>query len=77
MGFYKLLTEIRETYNNIPVFITENGFASLGGLEDLDRVLYFRSYLNAMLDTIDEGSDIRAYTAWSLMDNFEWLDGYT
>ncbi|GBP05949.1 Cytosolic beta-glucosidase [Eumeta japonica] len=76
-GFSKLLTRIRESCNNPPVYITENGFSTRGGLQDDDRVRYYRSYLSALLDAIDEGSDIRAYAAWSLMDNFEWMQGYT
>ncbi|KPJ12244.1 Myrosinase 1 [Papilio machaon] len=76
-GFYKLLTRIREDYGNPPVIITENGFATKGGLNDEDRVTYYRHYISAMLDAMEEGSDVRAYTAWSLMDNFEWLAGYT
>ncbi|XP_045457592.1 lactase-phlorizin hydrolase-like [Melitaea cinxia] len=75
-GFYKLLTKIREDYDNPPILITENGFSTRNGLEDDRRVAYYRDYLDAMLDAVEEGSDIRAYTAWSLMDNFEWLDGY-
>ncbi|GBP05953.1 Myrosinase 1 [Eumeta japonica] len=76
-GFYKLLTKIRESYNNPPVFITENGFSTTGGLEDDNRIRYYRGYLSAMLDAMEEGSDVRAYAAWSLMDNFEWMQGYT
>ncbi|XP_026756863.2 myrosinase 1-like [Galleria mellonella] len=76
-GFYNLLTQIREDYDNPVVFITENGFATRGGLDDDDRVTYYKYYLNAMLDAIDDGSNIIAYTAWSIMDNFEWSLGYT
>ncbi|XP_041977592.1 myrosinase 1-like [Aricia agestis] len=75
-GFYKLLTKIREEFDNPPIFITENGFSTHGGLDDQDRIEYYKTYLCAMLDAIDEGSDVRAYTAWSLMDNFEWARGY-
>ncbi|XP_050670535.1 myrosinase 1-like isoform X2 [Leptidea sinapis] len=75
-GFSKILAYIRNVYNNVPVFITENGFASHGGLVDDDRVTYYRGYISAMLDAIDEGSYIIGYTAWSLMDNFEWWNGY-
>ncbi|CAH2104413.1 unnamed protein product [Euphydryas editha] len=76
-GLYKILTKIREDYDNPPIFITENGFSTLGGLEDDRRVAYYRNYLDVILDAMEEGSDIRAYTAWSLMDNFEWDNGYT
>lgn len=58
------------------MIITENGFSSFGGLNDDDRISYLRQYIDAMLDAMDEGSDIRAYTVWSLMDNFEWMRGY-
>ncbi|CAH2067288.1 unnamed protein product, partial [Iphiclides podalirius] len=76
-GFRKLLTRIREDYDNPPVIITENGFATHGDLDDQDRITYYKYYLDAMLAAVDDGSDIRGYTAWSLMDNFEWVAGYT
>ncbi|XP_052742538.1 myrosinase 1-like isoform X1 [Bicyclus anynana] len=76
-GFYKLLTEIREEYGNPTVFITENGFPTRGGLDDDVRITYFTEYLSAMLDAMEEGSDVRSYSAWSLMDNFEWSSGFT
>ena len=76
-GFHKLLTQIREDYDNPPIIITENGFATYGGLDDDHRVKYYRDYLEALLDAIDEGSNIIGYTAWSLLDNFEWMYGYT
>ncbi|KAL0849455.1 hypothetical protein ABMA28_013738 [Loxostege sticticalis] len=76
-GFYNLLTKIREDYDNPPVFITENGYSTRGGLDDDDRITYIRGYLNVILDAIEEGSDIPVYTVWSLMDNFEWMRGYT
>ncbi|XP_045512033.1 myrosinase 1-like isoform X2 [Pieris brassicae] len=76
-AFYKLLKSINEMYGNPPVFITENGRGNDGGLEDDDRVTYYRQYISAMLDAMDEGCDVRGYTTWSLMDNFEWLKGYS
>ncbi|KAJ8726563.1 hypothetical protein PYW07_001261 [Mythimna separata] len=76
-GFYKLLTKIRKDYNNPVVIITENGYSNHGGLDDDDRIAYQRKYQSAMLDAIDEGSNIAGYSVWSLMDNFEWMQGYT
>lgn len=58
--------------------ITENGFGTLGGLNDSDRVEYFKEYLTNVLDAKDvDGCNVTSYTAWSLMDNFEWSAGLT
>ncbi|XP_045781379.1 myrosinase 1-like [Maniola jurtina] len=76
-GFRKLLNRIKNDYGNPPVVISENGAGSHGGIVDDDRVQYYRGYLDAVLDALDDGCDVIAYTAWSLMDNFEWTSGYT
>ncbi|GBP54376.1 Myrosinase 1 [Eumeta japonica] len=76
-GLEALLAYIREKYNNPPVFITENGWPDRGGLEDDDRSAYIKGYVQAVRNAIDEGSNMLGYSAWSLMDSFEWNSGYT
>lgn len=76
-GFNKVLIEVKTLYDNPPVYVLENGWATTGGLLDDDRISYHRNYLNALLDAVEEGCDIRAYAVWSLIDNFEWFNGYT
>ena len=70
-GFYKAVKTIAKL--NVPIIITENGIA-----DDKDdrRSLFINRYLYALFKTIEEGYDIQGYFYWSLMDNFEWAEGY-
>ena len=73
-----MLVNIKEQYNNPVVYITENGLADVGTLEDDQRLIYLSSYMKAMLTAINEhGCNVKAYSVWSLLDNFEWEQGYT
>jgi len=79
-GFYKLLNWIRVTYDNPLLYVTENGYSDYDdvGLNDTRRVNYYNLYINNMLKAVLlDGCNIKSYTAWSLMDNFEWAQGYT
>lgn len=69
--------KINDEYNNPTILITENGFSTRNiSYEDEGRVAFYRRYLDAMLDAMEDGANIIGYTAWSLMDNFEWIQGY-
>jgi beta-glucosidase len=57
----------------LPVFITENGIATN---DDAQRSRFLVAHLRALLDAVDEGVDVRGYFHWSLLDNFEWHEGY-
>jgi beta-glucosidase len=61
------------TNGSVPLFVTENG---IGTTDDQQRIDYVRQALGGVLDAIDEGIDVRGYTYWSLLDNFEWALGY-
>ncbi|MEV8591501.1 GH1 family beta-glucosidase [Streptomyces sp. NPDC052012] len=73
----ELLTAFRSRYGDRlpPVVITENG-CSYEGLDDQDRISYLDGHLRALHDALSAGVDVRGYFVWSLMDNFEWAEGY-
>ena len=58
----------------VPIFVTENGIATS---DDTRRIAYYLSALTGLKRAIDDGVDVRGYIAWSLMDNFEWMSGFT
>ena len=71
------MKKIKEEFGNPPVYITENGLSDAGELEDNQRILYLYSYMKAMLIAIKEyDCNLKGYTVWSLLDNFEWERGY-
>jgi beta-glucosidase len=64
------------------LYISENGASAddlfeNGRIDDVDRVMYLRNYLGQFRRAVAEGYPLRGYFLWSLMDNFEWADGYT
>ncbi|XP_075386152.1 lactase/phlorizin hydrolase [Tenrec ecaudatus] len=76
-GFRRILNWIKEEYNNPPIYITENGVSQRdANLNDTARIHYLRTYINEALKAVQDKVDIRGYTAWSVMDNFEWATGF-
>ncbi|KAJ8666971.1 hypothetical protein QAD02_008633 [Eretmocerus hayati] len=77
-GLRDILIKIKKEYNNVPVYVTENGIPDDGTLDDDQRIEYLKGYMKAMLTAIkDYGCDVRGYTVWSFMDNFKWNSGYS
>ncbi|KAJ7082523.1 beta-glucosidase 1B [Mycena crocata] len=84
-GFRALLNYLWKRYR-MPIYVTENGFAVMNesempkdvAVKDTDRVNYYRGVTASLQSAInDDEVDVRGYLAWSLLDNFEWADGYT
>jgi len=84
-GFRKLMKWISDRYGRPTIYVTENGTSLKGEndmpkeqiLEDEFRAQYFRDYINAVAEAVTlDNVDVRGYMAWSLMDNFEWAEGY-
>ncbi|MEV7734801.1 GH1 family beta-glucosidase [Streptomyces sp. NPDC088921] len=76
-GLTELLTAFHERYGDRlpPVVITENG-CSYEGVDDQDRIAYLDGHVRALHQAVEAGVDVRGYFVWSLMDNFEWAEGY-
>lgn len=77
-----VLVRLAEEYPPIALYVTENGasFADYvdpeGRVLDTERIDYLSGYLQAAAGAIAAGVDLRGYFAWSLLDNFEWGEGY-
>ena len=81
--FLSLIEKHGLSASNVTIEITESGCAYNDGpgpngiINDTDRIEYHRRYLQALARAIAEGADVRSYHAWTLLDNFEWAEGYT
>jgi len=83
-GLEELLVD---TYRRtgLPLVVTENGAAyaddlvddATGVIDDQDRIAYLRDHIAATERARAAGADVRAYILWTLLDNFEWAEGYT
>ena len=75
VGRTELLESLAQRYGAAlpPVYITENG-CSYDGIDDRERIDYLAGHIAAMRRA--EGVDVRGYFVWSLLDNFEWAEGY-
>ncbi len=73
---------VHDVWNVNEMYITENGASSTdtlapdGHIYDTDRVMYLRNYITQLQRAVAEGVPVKGYFLWSLLDNFEWADGY-
>jgi beta-glucosidase len=81
-GLVEVLTRVSREYTSLPVFVTENGSAwpdevgADGSVDDPERLGYLAGHLAACSRAIEQGAHVAGYFAWSLLDNFEWAEGY-
>ncbi len=82
-ALYLLLRDVKKTYGDIQIYISENGasgadsIGSDGCVHDPVRVEYLRRHFAAAWQAIREGCDVRGYFVWSFYDNYEWGFGFT
>jgi len=84
-GIYDLVMQISRAYHNPIIEITESGCGYLdgpydkagGSVPDARRIQFFRDELTELARAIADGARVRAFHAWTLLDNFEWADGYS
>jgi beta-glucosidase len=72
-GLVDLLGRVARDYTALPIMVTENGMSET---DDGRRIDYFDRHLKAVLEARRRGVDVAGYFAWSLLDNFEWAEGY-
>ncbi len=77
-GLRELLVTLHERYPGLPpVWVTENGCAYGESIVDDERVAFLDGHLRALRAAMDAGVDVRGYLCWSLLDNWEWADGFS
>jgi beta-glucosidase len=82
-GLYWAVRNVSDIWKPKALYITENGCSADdvvtadGRVEDTDRVMFLRNYLTNLHRAAVEGYPIKGYFLWSLMDNYEWADGYS
>ncbi len=82
-AMYEIITRISRDFNRQQIEITESGCAYKDGpgasdaINDTRRIEYHRQYLQALARAIADGADVRGYHAWTLLDNFEWAEGFS
>jgi beta-glucosidase len=82
-ALYDMVMRITRDFSRPQIEITESGCAyndgpdANGVISDTRRIEYHRQYLQALARAMTDGADVRGYHAWTLLDNFEWAEGFS
>lgn len=71
-GFYAVLKDVNKRYGK-PIVVSENG---IGTQSEQKKIRYFREHVNQLRRAMNDGVDVRGYFPWTLIDNYEWAEGY-
>jgi beta-glucosidase len=81
-GLGEVLERVHKEYDAPPLYVHEAGAAfddepgADGRIDDVERIEYLDAHLHALHDALESGVDVRGFFVWSLLDNFEWAEGY-
>lgn len=80
-GIYDGIMMVKERYNNLPIYVTENGLGMIdclldGKVEDDARIEFLKLHLREIYNAIQDGADVRGYYVWSSFDLYSWVNGY-
>ncbi|PWA31575.1 glycoside hydrolase family 1 [Artemisia annua] len=82
-GFGEVINYLKKRYNNKPMFVTENGYSEpetpqllQEALQDDTRIEFHKLYLLSLAQAIRNGANVKGYFVWTLLDDFEWRNGY-
>ena len=81
-ALHDMVLQVTREYDRPVIEVTENGCSygdgpdAEGVVRDTRRIEFHRGFLEALHRAIEAGADVRGYHAWTLMDNFEWAEGY-
>jgi len=79
---YDLLDKIKDEYTKAPIIITENGYPLKETIseghetDDSERIQYIKDHIGIIKKAVQNGIPVTGYFVWSLLDNFEWTEGY-
>jgi beta-glucosidase len=82
-GLHDVLVRVARDYEPAAIYITENGAAfgdvrvHDGRVHDIERTAFLEGYIGAVAQAIADGAPVKGYFVWSLLDNFEWAEGYS